>query len=337
VAYQSRLGRNYEWPNSTSKDAPDMGTMEQRNNRMTMWLGKAQVTGSPTRRLEGRSAIVTGAGSRGEPVGVGQAIAVSLAREGADVLLMDIDNERVEVTRSQIVEDQGVARTFVGSVTMSSECAGAVAAAIEAFGKLDILVNNVAAPRSGTVVEMSEDEWDDQLAVNLKSVFLMSKYAIPEMARRASGVIVNVASISAHRATGTPAYSAAKAGIVALTREMALAHGREGIRANTVSPGHISTAWTEQADEGRGSSGALDALRRLQMSPLGTVGGGWDVAGAVVFLCSDDARWITGIDVPVDAGTLSVTPMAMVRRVSADDGAALALADPRALSADEHC
>ncbi len=193
-------------------------------------------------RVEGKVAIVTGAGSTPGPgVGTGKATAVVLAREGASVLLVDLHPERAEETRRMIEDEGGKAEVFAADATKAADCEAMVAAAVEAFGTVDILVNNIGLASLGTVVDLTEEAWDRALDINLRTAFLSSKYAVPVMAAQGSGSIVNVSSISALRGDGTLAYSAAKGGLTAMTVDMAYSHGRDGIRVNAVAPGHITT------------------------------------------------------------------------------------------------
>lgn len=268
-----------------------------------------------TGRVEGKTAIVTGAGSTPGPgVGTGKASAVELAREGASVLLVDLEAQRAEQTRALIEAEGGKAEVFAADCTQAAQCERMVAAAVEAFGTVDILVNNIGRAQVGSVVDLSEQDWDTALNLNLRTVFLACKYAVPVMAAQGSGSIVNVASISALRGDGTLAYSAAKGGMLAMTVEMAYAHGRQGIRVNAVAPGHIVTPMVRSIP---GQDSDYVTRLRNEAGLLGTPGTGWDVASAVAFLASDDARWITGVTLPVDSGVLTVTPLSMARYLRA--------------------
>ncbi|MBO0731632.1 MAG: SDR family oxidoreductase, partial [Acidimicrobiaceae bacterium] len=190
-------------------------------------------------RVEGKVAIVTGAGSTPGPgVGTGKAISVALAREGASVLLVDLHPERAEETRQMIEDEGGKAVVHGADVTKAGDCEAMVRAAVDSFGTVDILVNNIGLASLGTVVDLTEEAWDRAMDINLRTVFLASKYAVPVMADKGSGAIVNVASISALRGDGTLAYSAAKGGMIAMTVDMAYSHGRQGIRVNALAPGH---------------------------------------------------------------------------------------------------
>ena len=268
-------------------------------------------------RVEGKVAIVTGAGSTPGPgVGTGKATAIVLAREGASVLLVDLHPERAEATLATITEEGGTAAVFAADVTRSADCEAMVAAALERFGALDILVNNIGLAALGTVVDTTEEEWDRALDINLRTAFLAAKHTVPPMVEGGGGAIVNVASISALRGDGTLAYSAAKGGMLAMTVDMAYAHGRQGIRVNAVAPGHITTPMVKSVSGSGPRSEHMDTMR-AEAGLLGTAGDGWDVAWAVTFLASDEARWITGVTLPVDSGVLSVTPLMMAGHLRA--------------------
>ena len=262
-------------------------------------------------RVEGKVAIVTGAGSTPGPgIGTGKATAVVLAREGASVLLVDLHPERAEQTRQMIEEEGGKAIVCAADVTQAAACEAMVRAAIDAFGTVDILVNNIGLAALGTVVDTTEEAWDRALDVNLRTAFLASKYAVPVMAGKGAGAIVNVASISAVRGDGTVAYSAAKGGLIAMTVDMAYSHGRQGIRVNAIAPGHITTPMVLSVSAPGARAEFMNTMRS-EAGLLGTPGTGWDVAWAAAFLASDEARWITGVTLPVESGVLSVTPLMM--------------------------
>jgi NAD(P)-dependent dehydrogenase (short-subunit alcohol dehydrogenase family) len=268
-------------------------------------------------RVEGKVAIVTGAGSTPGPgVGTGKATAIVLAREGARVLLVDLHPERAEETRSVIEEEGGTAEVFAADATKAADCEAMVRAAVDAFGTVDILVNNIGLASLGTVVDLTEEQWDRALDVNLRTAFLASKYAVPVMAAKGSGSIVNIASISALRGDGTAAYSAAKGGLIALTVDMAYSHGRQGIRVNAVAPGHITTPMVLSVQD-EGPRAEFTSRMRAEAGLLGTPGTGWDVAWAAAFLASDEARWITGVTLPVESGVLHVVPLMMAPHLRA--------------------
>lgn len=262
-------------------------------------------------RLEGKVAIVTGASGTGSGDfwGNGEAIAILFARQGASVLLVSRDRKNAENELSQIKQEGGDASFFAGDVTDDDACKGMVGAEVGAYGKLNILVNNVGIPGNvpSSVTNVEEDDWDMVMKVNLKSVMLTSKYAIPEMIKAGGGSIINMSSIAGLQAAFIPAhsYSASKGGMMALSKSMAVHYGRDNIRVNCVVIGQVHTPLVAAliSDEVRN-------LRR-RAGPLGIEGTGWDVAWATVFLASDEARWISGVDLPVDAGLLVTTPLAM--------------------------
>jgi NAD(P)-dependent dehydrogenase (short-subunit alcohol dehydrogenase family) len=262
-------------------------------------------------RVEGKVAIVTGAGSTPGPgVGTGKASAIVLAREGASVLCVDLHAERAEETKAAIEAEGGKAEVFAGDCTKAADCEAMVAAAVESFGTVDILVNNIGLASLGTVVDTTEEAWDRALDINLRTAFLASKYSVPVMAEQGSGAIVNMSSISAVRGDGTLAYSAAKGALLAMTVDMAYSHGRQGIRVNAIAPGHITTPMVHSVQQPGPRAEFMDTMRS-EAGLLGTPGTGWDVGWAVCFLASDEARWITGALLPVESGVLSVTPLLM--------------------------
>ncbi len=261
--------------------------------------------------MEGKVAIVTGAGSTPGPgIGTGKASAVVLAREGASVLLVDLHPERAEETRKMILDEGGRAEVFGADVTRAAEAEAMVKAAVESFGTLDILVNNIGLAAVGTVVDTTEEAWDRSMDINLRTAFLASKYSVPVMAANGGGSIVNISSISALRGDGTVAYSAAKGAMIAMTVDMAYSHGRQGIRVNAIAPGHITTPMVMSVSAPGPRAEFMNRMRS-EAGLLGNPGTGWDVGWAVGFLASDEARWITGAVLPVESGVLSVTPLMM--------------------------
>jgi NAD(P)-dependent dehydrogenase (short-subunit alcohol dehydrogenase family) len=268
-------------------------------------------------RVEDKVAIVTGAGSTPGPgVATGRATAIALAREGAQVLLADLRPDRAEETLGLIEKEGGTGSVFTGDMTTAADCEAMVRAAVDTFGTVDVLVNNIGAAIAGTVVDTSEADWDRVLDVSLRTAFLASKYAVPVMAEKGAGAIVNIGSISGFRGGSYVGYSAAKGGIHALTVDMAYSHGRQGVRVNAIAPGHITTPLMYSV---RGHTPETDYRQQLAAaaSLLGTEGNGWDVAWAAVFLASDEARWITGVTLPVDGGVMAVTPLMMAPHLRA--------------------
>ena len=253
-------------------------------------------------RLEGKVAIVTGAGSRGDIIGNGQAAAILFAYEGADVLLVDSDEERVRRTLEAIESHDGSASAFIGDVTSGDSCRDMVQAALDRYGRLDILHNNVGIGGAGSVVEVSEETWDSVMEVNVKSMMLTGKHAVPAMADSGGGSIINISSISAIRPRGLTAYTVSKGGVIALTQAMAIDHAADGIRVNCILPGPVYSSMV--------AGGMSDERRwtRRESSPLGVEGSPWDIGWAAVYLASDESRWVTGVVFPVDGGVTLVSP-----------------------------
>jgi len=249
-------------------------------------------------RLEGKVAIVTGAGSRGPGIGNGKATAVLFAREGVKVLLVDIYPERMNETLEMINSEGGEASVFAGDVTKIENCQAMVKAAIERYGKLDILHNNVGIDSTASVVSGKLEEWERVMSINLKSMVLTCRAAIPQMIAGGGGSITNISSVAALRPRSMDAYSTSKGGVITLSQALASAHAADHIRVNCIVPGMVYTPMVAEilTDEQR-------EQRRLS-TPLQTEGEGWDIGWAAVFLNSDEARWITGIVLPVDGGAL---------------------------------
>ncbi len=250
-------------------------------------------------RLAGKVAIVTGAGSRADGVGNGRATAILLARQGARVALLDTERAWVERTREMIAAEGGESIVAFCDVTRPDECEAAVETTVGKWGRLDILVNNVGVSGpAGTAVDLDLAAWDQALRVNVTSMMLMARFAIPQMRRAGAGAIVNIASVAGllggHHAL---LYPTSKGAVVNMTRAMAAQHGAEGIRVNCVAPGMVYTPMVYS----RGMSEEMREARRNR-SLLKTEGTGWDVGHAVLYLASDEARWVTGVVLPVDAG-----------------------------------
>lgn len=268
------------------------------------------MTTEQPRRLPGKVAIVTGAGATGSGdfVGIGQAISILFAQQGASVLLVDRDERNAGATLAMIREQGGEASVFAADVTSNDDCRQMAAAAQSRYGNINILINNVGISGPGSVTDVDEAFWDTVMDVNLKSVMLTSKHVIPPMIQAGGGSIVNLSSIVGLRAgSGRPShpYAASKSGIIGLSNSMAVHYGRDNIRVNCIAPGHIHSPMVARHT----SPEMLDLRRRA--GPLGTEGTPWDVAYAALFLASDEARWISGATLPVDAGLLAATPLAM--------------------------
>lgn len=248
--------------------------------------------------LRDRVAIVTGGGAAGDGIGNGRAAAMLLARAGASVFVVDRKLELAERTVEMILAEGGQAAAFAADVTDEAACRILVEAAVARFGRLDLLDNNVGIGSRGSVVEESADAWRRVMQVNVESMFLVSKYAIPAMvASGGGGAIVNVASISALRPRGLTSYSTSKGAVIALTKAMAVDHGPQGIGVNCVAPGPVYTPMV-----GAGARSPEARENRRSASLLGIEGTGWDVGNAVRFLLSEQARYITGQVLVVDGG-----------------------------------
>jgi NAD(P)-dependent dehydrogenase (short-subunit alcohol dehydrogenase family) len=260
-------------------------------------------------RLQGKAAIVTGGGgAAGAGLGIGKAISVVLAREGASVLLVDKIGENAGETLRSIEEDGGKAAVFVGDVSREGDCEAMVSAAIETFGGLDILVNNAAITRHVPIVDTTAELYQSVIGVNLTGSFMSCKFAVPALIARGGGSIINIGSVAGVRDSGSthPAYSASKAALLGLTVDLAGAYGRDNVRVNTVLPGMISSPMQE-------SVGRVDDDTRARLNLLGRMGNAWDIAHAVLFLCSDEASYVTGLTLPVDGGATAAMPGSALR------------------------
>lgn len=260
------------------------------------------------RRLLGKVAIVTGAGSRfNEVVGVGQATAIKFADEGAKVLIVDKNLKAAKKTKSIIESSGGICEIFQGDVSNEKICKSLVFEAVNIFEKIDILMNNVAVSGPGMVTEVEEKLWTNVMDTNLKSMVFVSKYAIPEMRKNGSGSIINVSSVDGIRAGQTKniPYTASKGGVISITRAMAVHHGRQNIRVNCIAPGLLHAPFSLN------NSDKFRELRR-KASPLGIEGVAEDIAWASVYLASDEARWVSGVVLPVDGGLLAASPISVV-------------------------
>jgi len=254
--------------------------------------------------LTGKVALISGGGAAGDGIGNGRAAAILLARAGAKVLVADRDLKLAERTVAMIAEEGGTAAALAADVTVEAECKELIDATLDRFGRLDLLDNNVGIGSRGSVVDEAAETYRRVMQVNVESMFLLSKYAIPAMIRTAGGgAIVNISSISALRPRGLTTYTTSKAAIIGLTRAMAVDHGRDNIRVNCICPGPMYTPMVYA----RGMSEAARA-NRTRASVLKREGTGWDVGQAVKFLLSDHARYITGQVLVVDGGVTLQAP-----------------------------
>jgi NAD(P)-dependent dehydrogenase (short-subunit alcohol dehydrogenase family) len=261
-------------------------------------------------RLDGKVALVTGCGSKGPGWGNGQAIAVLLARQGASVFGADLDLEAAQATKKLIEEEGGIVEVRVADVTKAAEVAELVSACVARFGRIDILINNVGRSEPGSPVEMSEETWDEQMDVNVKSAFLMCKQVLPIMEDQGKGSVVNISSIAGLRYVGKPqvAYAAGKAALMQMTSTTAVIYAAKGIRLNCVVPGLVFTPLVRRlADKYAGGDFEGFVEHRHKQVPMGHMGDAWDVAHAVLFLASDESRYITAQQIVVDGGITAAT------------------------------
>ncbi len=262
-------------------------------------------------RLEGKVALVAGAGSSGSGWGNGKATAVLFAREGAVVFAVDVDEAAAAATAAVIESEGGTCAVHAADVADGDAVAGLVQACLERFGRIDVLHNNVGVASLGGVVEESEESWDRVLRINLKSVFLTCKHVVPHMERLGGGAIVNVGSVGGMRYLGLDyaSYAASKAALAQLTQAIALEYAPRGIRANTIVPGLIDTPMVTAQLAAAYPGSIEDALAaRAQQSPMRRLGDAWDVAYAALYLASDEARYVTGAQLVVDGGLSCAVP-----------------------------
>jgi NAD(P)-dependent dehydrogenase (short-subunit alcohol dehydrogenase family) len=265
--------------------------------------------------MKGKVAIVTGAGSVGPGWGNGRATATLLARQEAEVFLVDLDEAAVRVTQDIIEKEGGTVHTHRSDMTNAADVREMVQACVTRFKRIDILVNNVGGSAPGDPVAMTEDVWDRQIDFNLKTTFLGCKYVIPVMLEQGRGAIVNIASVAGIRndflsGRSHVGYSASKAGVIQLSRSVAGTYAKQNIRVNTVVPGLMHTPLVEtrlaRTVGGNDLQKLIDA--RNAAVPMGHMGDAWDVAHAVLFLASDEAKFITGTEIIVDGGSTAAMP-----------------------------
>ncbi len=259
-----------------------------------------------TGRLDGKVAIVVGAGSVGPGWGNGRATAVIFAREGAKVFAVDRNADSLHETVEKTRAVGGEIMTHLCDATDSKAVAAMVDGCVNAYGRIDILVNVVGGSAPGGPVELPEEVWQSQLDYNLSTVFLACKHVLPVMVPRKSGAIVNISSTSGIRFSGSAqiGYAASKAGVIQFSRSVAVQYAPHGIRVNTVIPGQLHTPMVEARLARQRTGGDIDALlkQRVARIPVGFAGDGRDTAHAALFLASDEARFITGAEIVVDGG-----------------------------------
>lgn len=257
-------------------------------------------------RLQGRIAIISGAGSVGPGWGNGRAMAVRFAEEGAKIFAVDINQDAMAETVERVTGAGGEIETHISDATDRASVEAMVEACRARFGGVDILVNNVGGSARGGPVEMDEETWERQVKSNLTSVYLACRAVLPHMAEQKRGAIVNMASTSGIRWTGSAqcAYAATKAGVIQFSRVVAVEYAPKNVRVNTIVPGQLHTPLVEARLAGQRAGGDVEKLLadRLARIPLGFMGDGRDTANAALFLASDEARWITGTELVIDGG-----------------------------------
>src|SRR6478609_8619056 len=259
-------------------------------------------------RLKGKTAMVVGAGSSGPGWGNGKASAVTFAREGAQVFCVDRNGAAADETAKIIASEGGKASAFTADVSRAADVEAMVAACLKTYGRIDVLDNNVGIAEMGSVVEVTEDEWDRVFAVNLKSAYLAMKHVVPIMQKQGGGSIINISSIASIRHLGISyvTYAATKAAMNQMTRTTAVEFARDHVRVNAILPGLMKTPMVAHSAglAASYSGGDVDAMWRARDAqvPMGHMGDGWDVANAALFLASEDSKYVTGIELVVDGG-----------------------------------
>lgn len=258
------------------------------------------------RRLQNKVVLITGAGSCGPGWGNGKAIAALCAREGARIFGCDINLAAAKETRNIVCAEGGEMEVSRCDVSLSSDVQALVADCAGTFGRIDVLVNNVGIVEVGGPVDYPQEKWQRALDVNITSMFLTCKHAIPHMEQQGSGSIVNIGSIASIRYTGVPyiAYYTTKAATLGLSRSVALQYAKQHIRCNVVLPGLMNTPMVVEPLKGAYGDGDVQRMmqRRNEQCPMGHMGDAWDVAHAVLWLASDDAKYVTAAEIIVDGG-----------------------------------
>jgi NAD(P)-dependent dehydrogenase (short-subunit alcohol dehydrogenase family) len=258
-------------------------------------------------RLEGKVAIIVGAGQQpGGSIGNGRATAERFAQEGASLLLVDIQPDWLAETSGAVMQYGHPVSSLLADITQEDACKHLIQTCVQHFGRIDILHNNVGISKGDKkTIDLELETWDRLMDLNLRAMLMTCKYAIPQMIAQRSGCIINVSSTASLAARPTVTYKTSKAGVNALTQHIAIENAAFGIRANAILPGLIDTpmAINRRAQE-RGVSAEIIRAERNALVPLGFMGTAWDVANAALFLASDEARYISGVLLPVDGGLL---------------------------------
>ncbi len=264
----------------------------------------AEIENNVNGRLSGKVAIIAGAASTGPGIGIGKATAILFAREGAKLLLVNRTESKAHELCNEIRKDGGQCSIFSGDLTRESDVERMVETVMQRYGQLDILYNNAGIGGPGTVVNVTQEVWDNAMNINLRGPMLSCKPSIPQMIRSGGGAIINVSTLAAVQGflrgdVGFAAYSASKAGLIGLTLSIAADYAADGVRANCLVVGMVNTpALAKFGEEHR-------EKRRLAV-PLKTEGTAWDVAWSAVYLASDEARWVTGVSLPIDGGQMAL-------------------------------
>ena len=260
-----------------------------------------------TGRLEGKIAIIVGAGQQpGDTIGNGRATAERFAQEGATLLLVDINEDWAESTRAAVHTYGRPASVLRADITREADCAAIARICVERYGRIDILHNNVGSAKGDRkTTEMDAEAWDALMAMNLRGMFMTCKHVLPYFIAQRSGCIINISSTSSLAARPTIAYKTSKGAVNTMTQHIAMENAAHGVRANVILPGLIDTPMAiERRARERGVPREVIRAEREALVPLGRMGTAWDVANAAVFLASDEARYITGVVLPVDGGLL---------------------------------
>jgi NAD(P)-dependent dehydrogenase (short-subunit alcohol dehydrogenase family) len=289
----------------------DVASLDQSIRLMAWWTMSDESTRSISgTRLADKVALVVGGGSTGDYPGTGSAIARLFAAQGAKVVVMGRTEAHTEKTVAKIEATGGTAVAVLGDTTVTADCEAAVGAARENFGRLDVVVNNVAVHKSVQLDSFDEAIWDEIYDGNVKAAARMTSKALPLLRESDEASVVNIGSVAGLQASGAVGYGTAKGAVPALTRDLAMALGKDGIRVNCVIPGHLHTPHVENV----GPPNAREIRNRLNM--LGIEGDGWDAAFAALFFASDESRFITGQCLCVDGGVTNILAFTQVTRTA---------------------